>query len=328
MLAGDFDEFWVEVGDEDFFPVVAGLGEDAAEGVGDEASAPELEAGLRGVVAGAAELDGGGVAISRGGLELDVAVLVADAVDGADEDSVGDGVGALRGLPGGVLGVAEFFLLGGVPADGGGEEEDFGSLEGGEACAFGIPLVPADECADGALRGLRSLEAEVAGREVELLVVEGVVGDVHLPVDVGDAAILFDGDGGVVIEAGGAALEEAGDEDDAGLLADAGEDVGGGAGDGLGEAEEGMVFALAEVLRAEELGQADEGGALAGRFVDAFGRFVEVNAGVRVAGHLDEGDALDAVGGASVIVRHVLSYFIAERGRSGGRDSGLRRLFA
>ena len=48
MLAGDFDEFGVEVGDEDLFFVVAGLGEDAAEGVGDEAAAPELDAGVRG----------------------------------------------------------------------------------------------------------------------------------------------------------------------------------------------------------------------------------------------------------------------------------------
>ena len=68
----------------------------------------------------------------------------------ADEDSVGDGVGALGGLPGFVLGGAELLFFGGVPADGGGEEEDLGSAEGGEAGAFGVPLVPADEGADGA----------------------------------------------------------------------------------------------------------------------------------------------------------------------------------
>ena len=54
----------------------------------------------------------------------------------------------------------------------------------------------------------------------------------------------------------------------------AGEDVGGGAGDGFGEAEEGVVLALAEVLGAEELGEADEVGALAGGLVDALGGFV------------------------------------------------------
>jgi len=82
-------------------------------------------------------------------------VLVAYAVDGAGEDPVGDGVGALGCLPGFVLGGAELFFFGGVPAYGGGEEEDFCSAECGEASAFGVPLVPADEGADGALRGLR-----------------------------------------------------------------------------------------------------------------------------------------------------------------------------
>ena len=122
------------------------------------------------------EFDGGGIAVGGYGLEFHVAVLVAYAVDGADEDSVGDGVGALGGLPGVVLGYAELLFFGGVPADGGGEEEDFCSAEDGEAGAFGVPLVPADECADGALGGLRGFEAEVAGSEVELLVVRGSSG--------------------------------------------------------------------------------------------------------------------------------------------------------
>ena len=230
----------------------------------------------------------------RRDFEFYVAVLVAYAVDGADEDSVGDGVGALGGLPGFVLGGAELFLFGGVPADSGGEEEGFCAFEGGDAGAFGVPLVPADESADFSGGGGDGFEAEVSGGEVELLVVEGVVGDVHLAVDVGDAAVFFDGDGGVVVEAGGAALEEAGDEDDAGLAADAGEDVGGGAGDGFSEAEEGVVLALAEVLGAEELWQADELGSLAGGFVDALGGLVEVELGVGGAGHLDESYASGA----------------------------------
>ena len=77
-------------------------------------------------------------------------MLVADAVDGGDEDAVGDGVGALDGLPGVVLRRAEFVLLGRMPADGGGIEEDVGALQRGEARGFGIPLVPADERADAA----------------------------------------------------------------------------------------------------------------------------------------------------------------------------------
>ena len=102
MLAGGFDLGGVEVGVEDLFTVVRGLGEDAAEGVGDEAAAPELDAAGGGVVAGAAESDA---------VMDDVAMLVADAVDRADEDAVGDGVGALNGLPGVVLALAELGLL-------------------------------------------------------------------------------------------------------------------------------------------------------------------------------------------------------------------------
>ena len=44
VLAGDFYFGHIEVGVEDLFLVVAGLGENAAEGVGDEAATPEFEA--------------------------------------------------------------------------------------------------------------------------------------------------------------------------------------------------------------------------------------------------------------------------------------------
>ena len=102
---------------------------------------------------------------------------------------------------------------------------------------------------------VRGLEAQVAGGEVELLVVEGVVGDVHLAVLAADVVFGFGGvvedGGGVVVEAGGSALEEAGYEDDL-LFADyGGQALRAWAGDGLGESEEGVVFALAEVLGGE-----------------------------------------------------------------------------
>src|SRR5258708_5933173 len=165
VAAGVFEQFEVDLRGEDLFLVVAGLGDDAAEGVGDEAAAPELEAGGGGVVAGSAHF----YAVVE-----DVAVLVADAVDGSGEDAVGDGVGALDGLPGGVLGFAVLGFFGRVPADGGGVEEGVGAHEGGDAGGFGVPLVPADQGSDVAVRGGEGFEAEVAGGEVELLVVEGV----------------------------------------------------------------------------------------------------------------------------------------------------------
>ena len=94
VAAGIFEQAQIDFGDQDLFLVVGGFGDDAAEGVGDERSAPELQS--RAVDAIAA----------------DVAMLFADAIDGADIDSVGDGVGALDGLPGLILRGAELFLLG------------------------------------------------------------------------------------------------------------------------------------------------------------------------------------------------------------------------
>ncbi len=322
MLAGDFDFAGVEGGGEDFFLVVGGLGEDAAEGIADEGPAPELEAGVGAdfEVAGLADdfADGGwdpvemfgDAAVGMLGAEEDVAELVADAVGGADEDAVRDGVGALDGLPGGVLAIAELGFFGGVPADGGGVEEDFGAAEGGFSGGFGVPLIPADEGADGAGAGVGGEIAEVAGGEVELFVEERVVGDVHLAVDGGDGVggggcrvhvsvwlsvwvsvwLSVEGDGGVVVEAGGAAFEEGGDEDDAVFAGYGGEGLGGRAGDGFGEVEEGVIFALAEVLGAEELGEADEVRAEVGGLLDAADGFAEVEVRVGGHGHLDEGD--------------------------------------
>src|SRR6185503_10627704 len=107
--------------------------------------------------------------------------LVAHAVHHRYVHAVRDGVPALDGAPGIALGHAVLRLLVGMPADGGRIEEDGRALQGGEARALGIPLVPADEGADLALGRVDRAEAEVAGREVELLVERRVVRDVHLP---------------------------------------------------------------------------------------------------------------------------------------------------
>jgi hypothetical protein len=64
-----------------------------------------------------------------------------------------------------------------------------------------------------------------------------------------------------VVKAGSAALEEAGDDDKRVFADYFAERVRGGPGDGFGDGEERVVFALAEILRAEELRQADELGA-------------------------------------------------------------------
>ena len=81
------------------------------------------------------------------------------------------------------------------------------------------------------------LEAQVARREVELLVVERVVGDVHLAVEAQQRAVGVEDDGRVVIEPRRPPLEERADDHDAGLLRDLRERLGGRAGDRLGQVE-------------------------------------------------------------------------------------------
>ena len=86
--------------------------------------------------------------------------------------------------------------------------KDLGTLQRGEAGGFRIPLVPADEHADRRVAGPPRLEAGVAGGKVELLVEERIVRDVHLPVNAEELAVGVNDRSGVVVEAGGALLEE------------------------------------------------------------------------------------------------------------------------
>ena len=92
-------------------------------------------------------------------------------------------------------------FLAGMPADGGGVEEDLRALQRGQPRGFGIPLVPADQHADLAVAGLPGAEAEVARREIELLVVKRVVRDVHLAVDAQQRAVGVNDRRGVVVDA-------------------------------------------------------------------------------------------------------------------------------
>ena len=66
--------------------------------------------------------------------------------------------------------------------------------------------------------GVERLKAEVAGGEVVLLVIERIIGDVHLAIAAAERAVGVEDDGRVVVEPGGAALEDRADDDHPGLL--------------------------------------------------------------------------------------------------------------
>jgi hypothetical protein len=81
-------------------------------------------------------------------------------------------------------------------------------LQRGQASAFGIPLVPAHQGAEAAYLGIMSSKAQVAGSEVKLLVIERVVGDMHLAVNTAERAVGIEDRGSVVIDAGSSFFEE------------------------------------------------------------------------------------------------------------------------
>ena len=116
-------------------------------------------------------------------------------------------------------------------------------------------------------------ETQISGREVELLVVLRIVGDVHLPVFAEEPAVGIDDGRGVVIESFGALLEQRGDDHDAQLGGQLAQRLGRRARNRLGQLEEPVVFGLAEILAAEELLEADDLGAATGGLADPLTAF-------------------------------------------------------
>lgn len=173
--------------------------------------------------------------------------LEAHTVDRHDGKAVGYGVSALYGGPCLTLALLLVGSVGEGIADGGGVDEQVGTLEGHQTRCLGIPLIPADEHAEATDGGVDGLETEVAGREIEFLVVGGIIRDVHLAVFAGDGAVLVQHYGRVVVQAGSTALEERGDDHHAQLLGQGTKTLGRRTGDGLGLVEEVHVLGLTEV---------------------------------------------------------------------------------
>ena len=175
--------------DQNFFLVGGAFGEDSAKRIGDEGMSPEFEA-----------------AFGR--------ALEADAIHGRDKNAVGDGVGALNRAPGVELRRAEFLLFGRMPADRRGIENNVGAAEARQARAFRIPLVPAHQHADAAEFRVEIRKAEVARSEIKFLVIERIVRNVHLAVFSEERSVGVQNHGRIVVDAGGAALEERSDDHD------------------------------------------------------------------------------------------------------------------
>src|SRR5947209_7824157 len=146
---------------------MTGPSQDRPEGIADERATPEFQATASGS-------------------------FMPDPIDGNHINAVGDRVRALNQLPGLVLRRPKLGFLAGVPADGRGVKKDLGSLKGRQPGRLGIPLVPANQSAEPAEARVKGSKAQVAGSEIILLVVKGIVGYVHLAVDPQEGAVRIE----------------------------------------------------------------------------------------------------------------------------------------
>ena len=114
---------------------------------------------------------------------------------------VGNGVAPLNSLPGVVLfGVLGRVRLVGIPANGGGINQQVGTHHGRDPGGFGEPLVPANEYAHSGKPGVEYLVTQIAGGEIKFFVVARIVGNVHFPVLSQVRSVGIEHGGGVVVQ--------------------------------------------------------------------------------------------------------------------------------
>ncbi len=215
--------------------------------------------------------------------------LMPYSIDGNDRKTVGYGMTALDELPG--IALTGLFLrrITALIADGRGIDEDVGTSECHQTCALGIPLIPTDLHAKLTNAGRDGVETEIARREIELLIIGRVIGDVHLTMNACDAAVTLEYNSGIVIEAWSTTLEETGDENNVMLTCQGTKEIGGRTWDGLCKVEVIDGFDLAEVGCIVEFLQYDELGTMSDNVSDGGSDAGFVLFDVRRTGLLDEG---------------------------------------
>ena len=132
---------------------------------------------------------------------------MSDAIHHGDIDSVGNGVRPLDGSPGVFLCLAVLRFLRRVPPNGSGIKQNIGALQSREPRTLGVPLIPADQRAHLADRRVKRAKAQVARSEIKFFVIERVVRNVHLAIFAEKRSVRIENRAGVVINAGGTALE-------------------------------------------------------------------------------------------------------------------------
>ena len=140
-----------------------------------------------------------------------------------------------------------FLCVGTFPADSGRINQQFSSFQGHDACSFGIPLVPAHLNAQFTDGCLDRLETQVAGCEIEFLVIGGIVRNMHLAVFPGHASICIENNGCIVVQAGCPTFEKGSDQHDVVGGCQFTIESGRRTGDRFGQVEQVGVFGLTEI---------------------------------------------------------------------------------
>src|SRR5207245_7646848 len=160
VAAGFLAPGGVAFDDEDFLFIARSFGDNLTERIGDKGMAPEFQS-----------------RVTFLGFAFE-----SHAVHNRRIYTIGDRMAPLNGPPSIELRVAKLRFLVRMPADTGGIKKNLCATERGDPRSFRIPLVPANLHADASVLGIEIRETEVAGREVKFLVVQVIVGDVHIEV--------------------------------------------------------------------------------------------------------------------------------------------------
>src|SRR3954468_42467 len=107
---------------------------------------------------------------------------MSNAVRHRNITSVGHGVTALDQFPRVVLARTVFGLFSRMPPDSCGIEKNIRALHRRQPRRFRIPLVPANEHSYFCVARLPGPKAKITGREIEFLVEERVIRDMHLAI--------------------------------------------------------------------------------------------------------------------------------------------------
>ncbi len=213
-----------------------------------------------------------------------------DSVWRSDIATIRNRMATLNSFPRGVLAFSIFLLLGRMPTDCRGVEQNLRPLKRRETRRLGIPLVPANTDADPTESRVPSTKTKVAGSEVEFLVKERVVGNVHLPVFAEKRSVGIDDRRRVVIKAWRSTLEKRGDQNDSAFLRDSLHRLGRWPGDGLGEFEVFVILDLAKIHRGEKLLETHDVRAFRGGGPDPAKGGIDIRPHIGRAGVLNKSD--------------------------------------